>query len=111
MPPAGELPLDVGPAQAAVGLNGEVSQVPVDRVHSTLPLGRRFLPRGAQAGCDCEHSFSGFGIAIRPLLALDLAANFFFSVCSVRTDRGPRLPQPYERRHSAILPALLQCGA
>jgi hypothetical protein len=39
MPPAGELPLDVGPAQPAVGLNGEVSQVPVDRVHGTLPLG------------------------------------------------------------------------
>ena len=36
MPPIGELPPDVGPAQAAVGLNGEVSQVPVDRVHGTL---------------------------------------------------------------------------
>ena len=37
MPPIGELPPDVGPAQAAVGLNGEVSQVPVDRVHGSSP--------------------------------------------------------------------------
>lgn len=36
MPPIGELPPDVDPAQAAVSLNGEVSQVPVDRVHDTL---------------------------------------------------------------------------
>ena len=34
------------------------------------------------------------GSASGLLLALHLAANFFFSVCSVRTDRGPRLTAP-----------------
>jgi hypothetical protein len=32
--------------------------------------------------------FPVFGLPFDPLLALDLAVNFFFSVCSVRTDRG-----------------------
>ena len=36
MSPIRELPLDVAPAQSTVGLNGEVSQVPVDLVHGTL---------------------------------------------------------------------------
>jgi hypothetical protein len=43
MPPAGELPFNVGPAQSAVGLNGEVSQVPVDSVHVTLHPSRTVL--------------------------------------------------------------------
>ena len=93
MPPAGELPLDVGPAQAAVSLNREVSQVQVDRVHGTLHRLDVYCA-GAQARCDFEHSFSGFWVAVRPLLALDLAASFFFSVRSVRTDHGPRFTAP-----------------
>src|ERR1700734_188375 len=36
MSPNRELPLDVAAAQSTVGLNGEVSQVPVDLVHGTL---------------------------------------------------------------------------
>jgi hypothetical protein len=55
-----------------------------------------FLPRSRQARCDCEHSFSGFGLAPAPLLAADLAANFFFSVCSGTRlrDRQGRCGQP-----------------
>src|SRR5713101_4023834 len=41
--PVRELPLDIAPAQAAVGLNCQVPQVPVDRVHATLHPGRCLL--------------------------------------------------------------------
>jgi hypothetical protein len=34
--PARELPPDIAPAQAAVGLICQIPQVPVDRVHGTL---------------------------------------------------------------------------
>jgi len=37
--PVRELPFDIAPAQAAVGLNCQVPQVPVDRVHGTLHPG------------------------------------------------------------------------
>jgi hypothetical protein len=50
MPPIAELPPDVSPAQAAVGLNGEVSQVPVDRVHGSSPSQRSFFTARGPSG-------------------------------------------------------------
>src|ERR1700682_196282 len=41
--PDRKLPFDIAPAQTAVGLNCQVPQVPVDRVHGALHPGRCLL--------------------------------------------------------------------
>ena len=91
MPPIGELPPDVGPAQAAMGLNGQVSQVPVYRVHGSSPSRTmRSYRAGPKPDVTASKVFPVLGLPLDPLLAFDLTANFFFSVCSAHTDRGSR---------------------
>ena len=73
MPPADELSLDVGPAQAAVGLNGKVSQVPVNSVHGSLhPPHCLYCGRPKQ---DVTKS-TVFRIAVRPALNARFSRKF-----------------------------------